>query len=113
LSLTVAAGEFFTLLGSSGSGKTTTLMMIAGFVEPDAGEILIGGRSIVDLPPERRDVGVVFQSYALFPNMNVVENVAFPLRMRHVDRATRLSKAEQMLELVNLRQHAGRQVGDL
>jgi ABC-type Fe3+/spermidine/putrescine transport system ATPase subunit len=90
LSLTVAAGEFFTLLGSSGSGKTTTLMMIAGFVEPDAGEILIGGRSIVDLPPERRDVGVVFQSYALFPNMNVVENVAFPLRMRHVDRATRL-----------------------
>jgi spermidine/putrescine ABC transporter ATP-binding subunit len=113
LSLTVAAGEFFTLLGSSGSGKTTTLMMIAGFVEPDAGEILIGGRSIVNLPPERRDVGVVFQSYALFPNMTVVENVAFPLRMRNVDRATRLRKAEQMLELVNLSQHAGRQIGGL
>jgi ABC-type Fe3+/spermidine/putrescine transport system ATPase subunit len=87
ISLTIEAGEFFTLLGSSGSGKTTTLMMIAGFVEPDGGDILIGGRSILDQPPEKRNLGVVFQSYALFPNMTVAQNVEFPLRMRHVERS--------------------------
>jgi spermidine/putrescine ABC transporter ATP-binding subunit len=113
LSLTVAAGEFFTLLGSSGSGKTTTLMMIAGFVAPDGGEIRIGGRSIMNLPPERRDVGVVFQSYALFPNMSVAQNVAFPLRMRNVGRATRAQKVEKMLDLVNLGQLADRQIRGL
>lgn len=95
VSFKVAAGEFFTLLGSSGSGKTTTLMMIAGFVEPDSGEILIGGRSVVNLPPERRDVGVVFQSYALFPNMTVAQNVAFPLRMRGVGRSWRCTSASR------------------
>jgi ABC-type Fe3+/spermidine/putrescine transport system ATPase subunit len=113
VSLTVAAGEFFTLLGSSGSGKTTTLMMIAGFVLPDNGEIRIGGRSIIDLPPERRDIGVVFQSYALFPNMTVAQNVAFPLRMRNVDRATRARRAQQMLDLVNLGHHADRPIAGL
>jgi ABC-type Fe3+/spermidine/putrescine transport system ATPase subunit len=113
LSLTVAAGEFFTLLGSSGSGKTTTLMMIAGFIAPDSGEIKIGGRSIVNLPPERRDVGVVFQSYALFPNMTVAQNVAFPLRMRNVERAARAHKVQKMLDLVNLRHHANRNISGL
>ena len=113
LSLTVAGGEFFTLLGSSGSGKTTTLMMIAGFLAPDRGEIRIGGRSIVNLPPERRDVGVVFQSYALFPNMTVAQNVAFPLRMRHVDRETRSRKVQKMLDLVNLGPLADRQIAGL
>ena len=113
LSLTIAAGEFFTLLGSSGSGKTTTLMTIAGFIAPDGGEIRIGGRSIVDLPPERRDVGVVFQSYALFPNMTVAQNVAFPLRMRNVDRATRARKVQKMLDLVNLGHYADRYIDGL
>src|SRR5438552_10802337 len=113
LSLTVAAGEFFTLLGSSGSGKTTTLMMIAGFVDPDGGEIRIGGRSIVNLPPERRDIGVVFQSYALFPNMTVAQNVAFPLRMRNIDRDSRVRKVQKMLDLVNLGHYANRSISGL
>ena len=82
VSLRVEAGEFVTLLGSSGSGKTTTLMMIAGFVTPDAGAIRIEGKDIARLPPERRDLGVVFQSYALFPHYGVFENIAFPLRLR-------------------------------
>lgn len=81
VSLDIAPGEFVTLLGLSGSGKTTTLMAVAGFVEPDAGRIAIDGRDIVDLPPEKRNLGVVFQSYALFPHLNVFENVAFPLRV--------------------------------
>src|SRR5215475_9591086 len=81
LDLTVAPGEFVTLLGPSGSGKTTTLMMIAGFVQPSAGDVVLDGRSVVALAPHRRNLGVVFQSYALFPHMSVFDNVAFPLRM--------------------------------
>src|SRR5262245_35147747 len=84
LSLAISAGEFVTLLGPSGSGKTTTLMMIAGFVAPSHGDILVDGKSIVALPPDRRNLGVVFQSYALFPHMSVFDNVAFPLRMRGI-----------------------------
>jgi len=113
LSLNVGASEFFTLLGSSGSGKTTTLMMIAGFVEADAGEILIGGAPIVGLPPERRNLGVVFQSYALFPNMSVAENVAFPLRMRKVDRSTRERRAIDILGRVGLKGMETRRVSQL
>jgi putative spermidine/putrescine transport system ATP-binding protein len=113
LSLTVAAGEFFTLLGSSGSGKTTALMMVAGFLVPDRGEIRIGGRSVVNLPPEKRDIGVVFQSYALFPNMTVAQNVAFPLRMRRVDTAKRARKVAEMLDLVNLGPLADRHIAGL
>jgi putative spermidine/putrescine transport system ATP-binding protein len=82
LSLEIAEGQFVTLLGPSGSGKTTTLMLIAGFEQPTRGEILIRGESLVGRPPERRDIGMVFQSYALFPHMTVFENVAFPLRAR-------------------------------
>ena len=82
LSLEIHEKEFVTLLGPSGSGKTTTLMLIAGFEQPTRGEIRIRGESVVARPPERRDIGMVFQSYALFPHMTVFENVAFPLRTR-------------------------------
>ncbi|MGH7068761.1 MAG: ABC transporter ATP-binding protein [Acetobacteraceae bacterium] len=86
LSLWVEPGEFVTLLGPSGSGKTTTLAVIAGFVAPSDGQILINGSRVEHLPPERRNVGVVFQHYALFPHMTVQENVAFPLEMRAIPR---------------------------
>jgi putative spermidine/putrescine transport system ATP-binding protein len=89
VSLDVAQGEFVSLLGASGSGKTTTLMMIAGFTPPDRGEIILQGRAITRLPPEQRGIGVVFQNYALFPHMSVLHNVAFPLRMRGVASAPR------------------------
>src|SRR5581483_6478636 len=102
VSLEVAAGEFVTLLGPSGSGKTTTLMMVAGFVAPSAGDVRIGGRSVVGLPPHRRNLGVVFQSYALFPHMSVFENVAFPLRMRRVEAAETRRRVAAALEMVQL-----------
>jgi spermidine/putrescine ABC transporter ATP-binding subunit len=102
LDLSVAAGEFLTLLGPSGSGKTTTLMMIAGFTEPSAGDILLNGRSIARLAPEKRNIGVVFQNYALFPHMSVADNVAFPLRMRGQARAAIESKVRAALRLVRL-----------
>src|ERR1700761_6134253 len=102
ISLRIEAGEFFTLLGSSGSGKTTTLMMIAGFVEPSAGSILIDGRDVTRLPPSRRDLGVVFQNYALFPHLTVAQNVAFPLEMRGVGRGEREARVRAMLDLVKL-----------
>ena len=89
VSLDIRDGEFVTLLGASGSGKTTTLMIVAGFTPPDAGDVLLDGHSIISLPPERRGIGVVFQNYALFPHMTAVRNVAFPLRMRAVPRARR------------------------
>jgi putative spermidine/putrescine transport system ATP-binding protein len=102
ISLRIEAGEFFTLLGSSGSGKTTTLMMIAGFVEPSAGSIFIDGRDVTRLPPSRRDLGVVFQNYSLFPHLTVAQNVAFPLEMRGVGRAERETRVRVMLDLVKL-----------
>ncbi|HEY1328511.1 MAG TPA: ABC transporter ATP-binding protein [Casimicrobiaceae bacterium] len=102
LDLSVAAGEFLTLLGPSGSGKTTTLMMIAGFTEPSAGDILLNERSIAGLAPEKRNIGVVFQNYALFPHMSVADNVAFPLRMRRQSRAAVEGKVRAALRLVRL-----------
>ena len=87
VSLDIRSGEFLTLLGPSGSGKTTTLMMIAGFEAPTAGDIAIDGRSIVALPPHRRNIGMVFQNYALFPHLTVAENIGFPLKQRGLDRA--------------------------
>jgi spermidine/putrescine ABC transporter ATP-binding subunit len=102
LDLDVEPGEFLTLLGPSGSGKTTTLMMLAGFTPPTGGDILVDGRSVVALAPERRNMGVVFQSYALFPHMTVAENVAFPLRMRNVGRAETARKVTDALRLVQL-----------
>ena len=82
LSLEIASGEFLTLLGASGSGKTTTLRMIAGFEQPTAGEILMAGAPIAALPPFKRDINTVFQHYALFPHMSVRENIGYGLRMR-------------------------------
>ena len=84
LSLDIAEGEFFSMLGPSGCGKTTTLRMIGGFEEPSRGTVYLGGRDVTDLPPYKRDVNTVFQSYALFPHLNVFENVAFGLRRRKV-----------------------------
>ena len=102
LNLDVGHGEFVTLLGPSGSGKTTTLMMLAGFERPDSGEILVDGRAISRTPPHRRDIGVVFQSFALFPHMTVNENVAFPLRVRGVGAAEQRGRVARALDMVRL-----------
>jgi len=101
-------GEFLTLLGPSGSGKTSTLMMVAGFEAPDAGQIRVGGQDVAALPPERRNFGVVFQGYALFPHMTVLENVAFPLRMRGLPGRERRRRAGDMIEKVGLSAFADR-----
>ena len=102
LSFVVKRGEFVCLLGPSGCGKTTTLRMIAGFVEPDAGTISIDGQDVTDRPPNRRDIGMVYQSYALFPHMTVFENVAFGLRMRGVGGAAIGERVAAALALVDL-----------
>ncbi len=101
-SLEVAQGEFLVLLGPSGCGKTTTLRMIAGFVEPSAGRILFGDRDVTDLPPYRRNTGLVFQGYALFPHLTVFENVAFGLRMRRLEREVVERRTQEALRLVRL-----------
>jgi len=102
VNLKVRKGEFLSLLGPSGCGKTTSLRMIAGFEQPDEGEILIGGRDAVGSPPYKREVNTVFQQYALFPHMSVVDNVAYGLKQRKVGRAERQAKAHQALELVQM-----------
>jgi spermidine/putrescine transport system ATP-binding protein len=100
--LRIAEGEFFSLLGPSGCGKTTTLRMIAGFEEPTNGQILLHGRDMVGVPPFRRDVNMVFQQYALFPHMDVFENVAFGLRRKKVDKAEITRRVAETLALVEL-----------
>ena len=100
--LDIAAGEFLTLLGPSGSGKTTALNILAGFDRATSGEVFIDGRAVGPLPPEKRNVGMVFQSFALFPHMSVFENVAFPLRMRKVAAANIRERVERALEMVQL-----------
>lgn len=102
LNFTIQRGEFVSLLGPSGSGKTTILMMLAGFVKPSSGAVWIDGRRIDHLPPHRRNMGVVFQSYALFPHMSVAENVAFPLRMRKVAKPLAAEKVARVLDMVQL-----------
>jgi len=102
VSLAIREGEFFSLLGPSGCGKTTTLRMIAGFEEPSEGRLLIRGRDVTDLPPHRRDTGMVFQNYALFPHRTVFENVAFGLRMRKVERTAIERRVRDALALVEL-----------
>jgi putative spermidine/putrescine transport system ATP-binding protein len=104
--LEVREGEFLTLLGPSGSGKTTLLMMIAGLTGPSSGRIELAGRDVTSLPPYRRDIGVVFQNYALFPHLSVRENVAFPLRMRRVSDADIARRVSQALDRVRLAEHA-------
>lgn len=108
VSLDIPAGRFVTLLGPSGSGKTTLLMMIAGFVRATKGRILADGRDITHEPPERRDFGMVFQGYALFPNMTVAENLAFPLKIRGLARETIADEVRRMLETVHLSSLGGR-----
>ncbi|WP_175650289.1 ABC transporter ATP-binding protein [Pseudomonas sp. Marseille-P9899] len=102
VSLSIKSGEFLSLLGSSGSGKTTLLMALAGFVRPDAGSIRFGGREMIFEPPHKRDVGMMFQSYALFPHMNVFQNVAYPLKLRGYSRADIRQRVEQALATVEL-----------
>ncbi len=100
--LAVAKGEFVSFLGPSGCGKTTTLRMIAGFERPTAGTITIDGKDITNQPPNRRNIGMVFQSYALFPNMNVVQNIGFGLKVRKQDPARIRKRVDELLELINL-----------
>ncbi len=102
VSIDVAPGEFVALLGPSGSGKTTILMSIAGFEIPNAGDVFLDGCRINDLPPHRRGIGVVFQRYALFPHLTVAENVAYPLRRRHLDRSSIEREVRHALHLVRL-----------
>jgi len=100
LAVSIAPGEFFSLLGPSGSGKTTTLMMVAGFVRPDGGTVLLDGADIAAVPPQRRGFGMVFQNYAIFPHLNVFENIAFPMR-EHTDLPEELIR-----DLVLMKLHA-------
>jgi ABC-type Fe3+/spermidine/putrescine transport system ATPase subunit len=102
VSLSVARGDFLAILGPSGSGKTTVMRLIGGFETPDRGRILIDGADVTDLPPERRRVNTVFQSYALFPHLSVLDNVAYGPRMQGLSRAERRKKAGAMLDLVRL-----------
>ncbi len=102
LSLDIEEGEFFSMLGPSGCGKTTTLRMIGGFEEPSYGTVYLGGRDVTDLPPYKRDVNTVFQSYALFPHLNVFENVAFGLRRKKVSGDEVTSRVNESLRLVEM-----------
>ncbi|MEW2165002.1 ABC transporter ATP-binding protein [Streptomyces sp. NPDC007084] len=102
LDLTVRPGELLALLGPSGCGKTTALRMLAGFEHPDSGEVLVDGEDVTRIPAHRRDAGMVFQSYSLFPHLSAVDNVAFGLRMRKVRSAERRSRAAELLDLVGL-----------
>ncbi|WP_246777025.1 ABC transporter ATP-binding protein [Microvirga sp. VF16] len=113
LNLSIRKGELVSLLGASGCGKTTTLRMIAGLVEPTSGSVVIDGRDITKVPAHRRDIGVVFQSYALFPHLSVLDNVAFGLRIRGVARDICRKKAEFALSLVHLEQFGGRKPREL
>lgn len=113
VSLTVEPGEFLTLLGSSGSGKSTLLNIIAGFSSADAGRVSVGGRDLTSVPPHKRDLGMVFQHYALFPHMNVWDNVAFPLRRRKIARAAIADRVQQALDVVELGRLAKRRPAQL
>ncbi|HEY8612766.1 MAG TPA: ABC transporter ATP-binding protein [Roseomonas sp.] len=113
VSLEVSSGEFLALLGPSGSGKTTILMSIAGFEYPDQGQVLIGGEDVTWSAPNKRNLGMVFQRYTLFPHMSVIENIAFPLKMRGVGRAEREERARAALATVRLGQMGDRQPSQL
>ena len=108
LNLDIQRGEFLSLLGPSGSGKTTTLMMLAGFESPTAGDIFLDGKPITRTPPHKRNFGMVFQNYALFPHMTVAENIAYPLRVRKLPNAERDAKVKRALEMVQMGAMGGR-----
>lgn len=113
IDLTIKPGEFFTLLGPSGCGKTTLLRMIAGFETPDSGHILISGREMQAVPPHKRAVNTVFQSYALFPHLTVAENIGFGLRMRRIAKAERRSRVERIMTLLQIGGFADRNPAQL
>jgi putative spermidine/putrescine transport system ATP-binding protein len=113
VSLDIAEGEFFALLGPSGSGKTTSLRLIAGFEQPDAGQIRILGEPVVGIPPYRRNVNTVFQDYALFPHLNVGDNVGYGLMVKGIGRPGRLTKASDALRMVKLDGYEGRMPSQL
>jgi spermidine/putrescine transport system ATP-binding protein len=113
LSLDIAEGEFFSMLGPSGCGKTTTLRMIGGFEEPTRGTIYLGGRDVTDLPPYKRDINTVFQSYALFPHLNVFENVAFGLKRKKVGKEEITGRVDDALRLVQMTGFEERKPGQM
>lgn len=113
IDLDICPGEFMTFLGPSGSGKTTTLNMIAGFTSSTSGRLEIDGRSVANVPPHRRDIGMVFQSYALFPHMSVFSNIEFPLRRRRIPKAKRVSMVNDALEMVRMSEYADRLPSEL
>ena len=113
LNLSVNDGEFVTLLGPSGCGKTTTLRIIGGFEKPDAGDVFFASQRINDVPPNKRNINTVFQKYALFPHLNVAENIAFGLNIRKIDKKEVARRVEEMLELVNLKGFGRRSVASL
>ncbi len=113
VTLAVRRGEFLAILGPSGSGKTTTMRIIGGFVRPDSGRVEIRGRDVTHLPPNRRDVNTVFQSYALFPHMTVERNVDYGLRVKRVSRGERQRRVREALELVRLDQASGMRPAEL
>ena len=113
LNLDIHDKEFVTLLGPSGCGKTTTLRLIAGFLEPNAGQVLLKGQDITGVPPYKRPVNTVFQKYALFPHLNVFENVAFGLRLKKMDEETIRRKVRDMLEVVGLKGFERRSIGQM
>ncbi|MBU6378694.1 MAG: ABC transporter ATP-binding protein [Gammaproteobacteria bacterium] len=113
VSIDIKAGEFMTLLGPSGSGKTTLLMALAGFVSPESGSIRFGDTEVIKTSPHKRGIGMVFQSYALFPFMSVLENVAYPLKIRGVSAADQKRRADAALEMVKLGGYADRRINQL
>jgi putative spermidine/putrescine transport system ATP-binding protein len=113
LNLQVARGEFLSLLGPSGSGKTTTLMMLAGFEMPTRGHILLEGQRLDDKPPHQRDIGMVFQNYALFPHLTIEQNVAFPLSVRHLSKTEQQARVRRALDMVELGHLANRRPAQL
>lgn len=113
VNLTIKKGEFLTLLGGSGSGKTTTLLSVSGFLEPTEGEILLSGESILDTPAHKRNMGVVFQQYSLFPHMTIFENIAFPLKMRKFTKHKIQEKVRNVLKLVELEDFFDRKPSEL
>jgi putative spermidine/putrescine transport system ATP-binding protein len=113
ISIEIKAGEFFSLIGPSGSGKSTLLGSIAGFIPPTAGRIVIDGHDIVDIPPYRRNIGMVFQNYALFPHLSVFENVAFGLRLRKLSQAEVVEKTQRMLDVIRLSGMGERRISEL
>ncbi len=113
ISLTIGAGDLFFLLGPSGCGKTTLLRMIAGFIEPNAGTIKLGDKVVTNLPPEKRNTGMVFQNYALWPHMSITDNVAFGLQVRKISKSERNDRVEEALRTVQMQDYGKRKPNEL